>query len=258
MTATPTLIGSVRRALHLLDAVGASDRPVTAKSLARVLDLPLPTTYHLLRTLVHEGYLLKLHDGYVLGDRVDALGRRSPVQTALARTRPALAALRDELRSATYLSLYQDGEIELVDVADGPRMQRVDLWVGVHEAGHATAFGKCILSCLDTAARADYLARHRLVDLTPHTVTDRRALEQRLSLGSEISGEREEYLLGTACVAVPVRAPGVLGAVAISMPARRYTSAISGAAAMRRAANRLSRALAIAPNQAALTGPDAR
>lgn len=245
MAGTPTLIGSVQRALHLLDAVGASQRPATAKSLARTLGLPLATTYHLLRTLVHEGYLLKLDDGYVLGDRVDALGRRHPVQAALPLTRPALSALRDELRSAAYLSLYQDGEIQLVDVADGPGMRRVDLWVGVQEAGHATAFGKSILACLDPGSRADYLSRHRLADLTPYTVTDRRVLEQRLCISPGVSTEREEYLLGTACVAVPVRAPGVLGAVAVSMPVRRYAGAVMGAGPLRRAAHRLARALAI-------------
>jgi DNA-binding IclR family transcriptional regulator len=125
----------------------------------------------------------------------------------------------------------------------------------VQESGHATAFGKCILSCLDHGDRDEYLSRHRLADLTPHTVTDRRALERRLSLPtSEVSGEREEYLLGTACVAVPVRAPGVLGAVAISMPARRFGAAISGAAPLHRAAHRLARALAVTPGAAPARG----
>ncbi|PXY22641.1 IclR family transcriptional regulator [Prauserella muralis] len=243
MSEAPTLIGSVRRALHLLDAVGASERPATAKGLARALGLPLPTTYHLLRTLVHEDYLRKLADGYVLGDRVDALGRRDPRLTAVTRARPALAALRDEVRGAAYLSVYADGEIELLDVADGPRTPRVDLWVGVHEAGHATAFGKCILGCLDRPRRDDYLSRHRLVDLTPHTVTDRRLLERRLCAPGGVAADREEYLLGTACVAVPVRAPGLLGAVAISMPARRDASV--GTDALKRAADRLARAMVL-------------
>ncbi|MCK6210871.1 helix-turn-helix domain-containing protein [Georgenia sp. EYE_87] len=78
MAAQPTLIHSVVRALNLLDAVGAAGGPVPAKRLARTVGLPLATTYHLLRTLVHEGYLARTPDGYVLGERVDALAAGAP------------------------------------------------------------------------------------------------------------------------------------------------------------------------------------
>jgi IclR family transcriptional regulator, acetate operon repressor len=241
----PTLIGSVQRALHLLDAVGASERPATAKRLARSVGLPLPTTYHLLRTLVHEGYLRKLEDGYTLGDQVTALAQRGSVQAVLSRIRPVMRALRDEFRGACYLSLYSNGEIRLVDVVDSPEAPRADLWVGVHEAGHATAFGKCILSNLDAESRHDYLSRYQLIDLTPHTITDVRVLEQRLARGGDIFNDREEYLLGTACVASPVRLPGVIGAVAVSIPARRYESAAADVTPLRRAAHRVARAFAV-------------
>ncbi|MFD2470171.1 IclR family transcriptional regulator [Amycolatopsis silviterrae] len=243
MTAEPTLIGSVRRALHLLDAVGASERPVPAKVLARSVGLPLPTTYHLLRTLVHEGYLRKLDDGYALGGQVSELCQRTSLHTFLPRIRPALRALRDEVRGAAYLALYSDGDIKLIDIADSPAAPSVDLWVGVHESAHATAFGKCILSGLESEGRRDYLSRHRLADLTPHTITDSRVLEQMLVRCGDVFRDREEYLLGTACVATPVDAPGVLGAVAISLPARR--SGPAPVQSLRRTARRVSRALAI-------------
>ncbi|MEY3734892.1 MAG: hypothetical protein RL347_2251, partial [Actinomycetota bacterium] len=50
----PTLIQSVQRALHLVEAVSARQGRARAKELARDLRLGLPTTYHLLRTLTHE------------------------------------------------------------------------------------------------------------------------------------------------------------------------------------------------------------
>lgn len=52
----PTLIGSVQRALRLVEAMHAEGE-VTAKRLARITGIPLPTVYHLLRTLSHEGYV---------------------------------------------------------------------------------------------------------------------------------------------------------------------------------------------------------
>ncbi|MEV8154761.1 helix-turn-helix domain-containing protein, partial [Streptomyces fradiae] len=58
-TTAPTLIGSVQRALRLLEAVGAHADGAPAKQLARETGLPLATAYHLLRTLTHEGYLVQ-------------------------------------------------------------------------------------------------------------------------------------------------------------------------------------------------------
>lgn len=241
--AEPTLIGSVQRALRLLEAVAASADAVPAKSLARMVGLALPTTYHLLRTLVHEGYLRKLSDGYVLGPLATP-ATASTRQTLLPRVRPVLRSLRDEVRGATYLSVYSDGEIRLVDIADGPDAPCVDLWVGVQDSGHATAFGKCILAALPAEQREDYIGRHQLYDLTPNTITDRRVLARRLEHPSAIWADTEEYLLGTSCLAAPIRAGDLVGAVAVSLPSRRPVDA-THAAALQRAARRLGWAVAV-------------
>ncbi len=246
MALEPTLIVSVRRALHLLDAVGEAGRPLPAKALARRAGLPLATTYHLLRTLVHEGYLTRLDGvGYVLGDHVATL-LDGPAQAGrcAARRREILVTLRDELSAAAYLSVLTDGEIRLVDVADGPATPRVDLWVGFEDAAHATAVGKAVLAMLGGDERADYLARHGMADLTPHTVTDPRVLLHQLEARPALSVDREEYALGTACVAVPVPGAAEPMAVAVFVPAPRMAQVVGRADQLRRAAARLGLALA--------------
>jgi DNA-binding IclR family transcriptional regulator len=150
-----TLIRSVSRALSLLDAVGEAGRPVPAKSLARRTGIPLPTTYHLLRTLVHEGYLQRTDIGYALGDRIGVLS--ASLSIASARRHQLLQHLHDELHAAAYLSVLEDGEIRLTDVVDSPGAPRVDLWVGFHDAAHATALGKAVLSTLPQHQRREYV-----------------------------------------------------------------------------------------------------
>lgn len=179
----PTLIGSVQKALRLLEAVASSSTIVPAKKLARLTDLPLPTTYHLLRTLEFEGYLCKVDGGYLLGTA--AVARTRPArQELLARVRPVLRSLSEELGGATYLAAFEEGEIRLVAIAEESEAQRVDLWVGVHESAHATAFGKAILAGMDPAQRDDYLSRHDLYDLTPHTITSKADLARSLPAAS--------------------------------------------------------------------------
>ncbi|MFE2156502.1 IclR family transcriptional regulator [Streptomyces lydicus] len=212
----PTLIASVQQAFRLMEAVSAHEGGAPAQQLARKAELPLTTTYHLLRTLVHDGYLRELEDdGYVLGDRVDNLQSGGREQD-FSCVRPALASVRDDLSAAAYLTFYEGGEIRVAEIVDSPRAPRVELWAGFEDAGHATALGKCLLRELDDEARNDYLSRHPLADLTPRTITGRPELLQRLGASPRppIVTDMEEYTLGTYCVAVPVfrgQTPGALG-----------------------------------------------
>jgi IclR family acetate operon transcriptional repressor len=244
----PTLIGSVQRALHLMEAVCNHPNGAPAKLLAREAGVQLGTAYHLLRTLVFEGYVVRLPDGsYVLSDRVANLLAHSREQAALSRIRPALAMLRDEVHAAAYLALYQDGEIVVREIVDGPTTPRVDVWVGFHDAGHATALGKSVLASLDADTRADYLARHGLPDLTPHTITNPGRLLRHLQAagGDGVIMEREEYALGTACAAASVSDGSAIGAVGLSMPVHRIKSLELGGDTLRRTAARVSRALTL-------------
>ncbi len=247
MNTEPTLIMSVQRALRLLEAAGSHESGAPAKVLARQTGLPLATTYHLLRTLAHEGYLHKLSDGcFVLGDGVGALTAHSRTQAPLSRVRPALAALRDELGAATYLSLYTDGEIRIVEIVDGPRAPRVDLWVGCADSGHATALGKCILRQLAPSDRADYLSRHPLADLTPRTVTRPEALLHQLSgTCGPLVVDREEYSVGTSCAAVAISNGSCPGSLAVSVPAARTGDVNAAAGRLLAAGRRVSRALSL-------------
>lgn len=220
--AEPTLIGSVQRALRLVDIVANSPRPLPVKMLVSATGLTPGTTYNLVRTLIHEGYLASEHDGLVLGERfpgfhsgVDARG------IFLARVRAALKEVTDEVGATAYLSRYHDGEMHLVDIVDAVRNPRIELWVGLESSAHATALGKQILTDLTDEERLDYLSRHRLEELTPRTISDRRTLLTQLELSPGFAIDREEYSIGNACVAVPVIAPNIMASLAISLPADR-------------------------------------
>ena len=236
----PTLIQSVQRALRLLEVLAEHDGRARAKELARATGLPLATTYHLLRTCTHEGWLQRLDDGsYVLGHRIDVVRQHGTAARRVAHARPALEWLRDELGGAVYLARYVDGEIVVGEIVDSVRAPRIDLWVGVHDAGHATALGKCILGQLPAAERDDYFARHPLHDLTPRTVVDRRRL--RLPGPDDVALDDGEYAVGVCCLAAPVGTSGGIGAVgvvsspsAVGLASTRRT-VLAGAARVSRA-----------------------
>jgi len=220
------LVGSVRRALRVLEVVAAAGDGVTAKAVARRCGFKLSTTYHLLHTLVHEGYLVRLPNarGYGLGYRLTDLHRQLRSQLAVTpRVVDALTVAHRWGGTATYFSVLRDADVVVADVVDSPQMPRVEpLDVGFREAAHATAFGKVLLAYLPPARRREYLAGVGLRRLTGRTITGLDAFEEELATVrlTGIAQEIEEFRSDLACVAVPVRAAdgAVVGAVAASAP----------------------------------------
>lgn len=219
-TAVPTLIGSVQRALRLLEAVGAHRDGAPAKQLAREAGLPLPTAYHLLRTLTHEGYLRRESGVFLFGAAAERLVGGGTLRNRRSRMAESLSRWRDTIGAPVYCAVYREGEIELVAVADDPATPAVDEWASFRETGHAHAIGQCLLSRLDERAREDHLDRHPVRPLTRYSVRDRAALLERLRSLERMEPviERQEYALGTVCAAIPIAAGFTAAAMAISVP----------------------------------------
>lgn len=218
-TEGPTLIQSLQRGLRLMEAVGERGR-VHPKDLARATGLALPTTYHLLRTLVHEGYLHRIDDGsYVLGDQLQLVASSGQDGVVAPRVRKILRRAREEWRASVYLAMYDDGEIRITEAVDSTRTPPMDAWVGMDVVAHATALGKCVLAGLPDEARRDYLARHPLEALTARTTVDTDRLERELA--RPVAVDREECFYGIACLAVPVAGEGKLGAIGLAFPSQR-------------------------------------
>ena len=130
--------------------------------------------------------------------------------------------------------------MHLVDIVDAVRNPRVELWVGLQSSAHATALGKQILADLPDDERLDYLSRHRLEELTPRTISDRRTLLTQLEHSPGWTVDQEEYAIGATCVAVPVIAPGVTASLAISLPTDRAVVDRALVTTLQREARRLS------------------
>jgi len=216
----PTLIGSVQRALRLLEAVGAHADGAPAKQLAREAGLPLPTAYHLLRTLTHEGYLQRENGVFVLGVAAEDIGRAGARRRQRAHLSEALAVAGQELDAAVYFAVYREGEVEVVAVTDDPARPPVVEWVDFRTTAHAHAIGQCLLAQLDEATRKEHLARHPVQSITPFSVRTEDDLLHRLDTvrRGHAAYERQEYALGTVCAAIPVQVGAAAATLAVSLP----------------------------------------
>ncbi|MGW7050177.1 IclR family transcriptional regulator [Streptomyces sp. NPDC054887] len=231
------MIGSVQRALRLLEAVGAHADGAPAKQLAREAGLPLPTAYHLLRTLAHEGYLRREHGVFVLGEAAGRLAGTGARQNRRSLITDALECWRDAIGVPVYFAVYREGEIELVAVAERPSAPAVTEWADFRETGHAHALGQCLLSQLDDKSRRDHLSRHPVEPLTPYSVRDQGALLDRLAATERMRPvvERQEYAVGSVCAAIPITVGSTAATMAISLPVEQEHRLLPAVEQLRRA-----------------------
>ncbi|WP_425540932.1 IclR family transcriptional regulator [Streptomyces coeruleorubidus] len=242
-----TLIGSVQRAMRLLETVAAHEYGAPAKQLARETGLALPTTYHLLRTLVHEGYLRRDKGLFFLGEAAERLSSSGARQKRRSTVVDALAHWRDMLGVPVYYAVYREGEIEVMCVSDTPGTPAVEEWADFRETGHAHAIGQCLLSQLDEEARRDHLDRYPVQALTPYTVRDNHSLLRRLERVRRMEPviERQEYALGAVCAAIPLTLGTTAATLAISLPAHQEDRLLPAARQLQGEVGRLLGSLAL-------------
>ena len=233
--------------MRLLECVAGHENGAPAKQLARETGLALPTAYHLLRTLVHEGYLRRDKGLFFLGDAAVRLSSGAAEQKRRSTIVEALARWRDAIGVPVYYAVYQEGEIEVVCVSDTPGNPAVEEWADFRETGHAHAIGQCLLSQLDEDARRDHLERHPVQSLTPYTVRDGSSLLRRLERVRRMEPvvERQEYALGTVCAAIPITLGTTAATMAISLPVQQSDRLLSAARQLQEEIGRLLGSLAI-------------
>jgi DNA-binding IclR family transcriptional regulator len=233
------LLGTVRRALRVLDYLAESAEPVAIKQIASVLDLNLSSAYHILNTLVVDGYAARDERtaGFGLGAKAARLGhayaRNWPVHPQL---REAVRELGSRTNENAYLAIAAGPDVVISDIVESQQRVRPQ---GLHQGYsgdlHARALGKAVLAHRDTAFVREHFATHPPRRCTDRTTVDLAAIEAELTRvrNQGYSEDLEEYCEGVCCIGAPIFASDgmVFGALSVSIPAFRFWSARNSARA---------------------------
>ncbi len=222
------IVQSLTRGLSILELVAGHQAPLKAQDVAASSGLHMATTYHLLNTLVHAGYLRKDDGAFTLSSKVAELYsqydrhlRPSPASLAAMHR---LAAVSEE---TAYVSRWHQGDVTIAGVAEGRRAVRVTgLHIGVRGHAHARASGKVLLAFGPPDRLDEYLARTPLQPRTGRTIVEPAALRKELEAIRRrgYSIDREEFVEGVCCIAAPVLDGTGSASVAltITIPATRF------------------------------------
>ena len=203
---------------------------MTPKELAQEIDTPLPTTYHLLKTLVDLGALVKLErEGYRLGPAIGALSDSYLEQGEPLRIlEPAVRDLAKITGETTYMTAWRSGKIEVVVTVSSSRPVRVaPLGHGSQSYAHARASGKVMLAFARPSLREEYLYNNPLEKITPVTIDNSDIFEGELKeiVKRGYATDLEEYAPDVSCLSVPVLASGhLIAALTVSAPTIRFNT----------------------------------
>ena len=223
-------VGSVARAIALLDAVAEIDGGARVNELARRIGVNPSTASRLLATLEAGGLVERDPGGpYRLGLRLVALSDRVLGQLDVReRARPWLIWLVEETGETATLSVPGGGQAITVDFVPAPSSVVSLARLGRPSVAHATAAGKAMLAFGSLAEPAGP-GEHELTVFTERTITDPGALAEELerirAAGfAEAVGEREPDL---NALAAPVLGRGgeLVAILGLQGPASRLPAA---------------------------------
>ncbi len=253
---------SLDRGLTILELFDRETRDLNAKQIADRLDVSPTTVYPSLHTLTAHGYLqVDERKRYRLGLKLlERAGEVSSVLDVRAVARKGMEALSRNLRANTRLAVLHQNEVLYLERVEGGPDVTLGEVVGVSVPPHCTALGKVLLAFLPEVDRADVIGSLPLREITQNTVTSIDDLFKQLSAirRSGYGVEIEEFHLGGACVAAPIR--GSQGRVVAAISTSLFASRAQGAELETIArevvgtAQRISTKLGYAPNSHEIGG----
>jgi DNA-binding IclR family transcriptional regulator len=222
-------VGATARSLAILEHVAKSPGPVGVLDIISTLELPKATAYRLVDWFIGEGYLAREpgRKRIMVGSRLTSLAFGA-LAAAMGNSQPhvVLQRLVNKVNETCNIGTLINGEIMYLDRVEAKHWPlRLQFSSGSRVPLHCSAIGKLFLAFAPAARRRRLLQHLELHRYTEHTIVDPAKLEAELRQirKERVSYDREEFLNGVVCIAVPVlgRNGELLAGVAIQAPQAR-------------------------------------
>lgn len=203
-------VPALERALNILEYLAKASRPVTLKTLAEELSIPISSAFRLIKNLVNRGYV-KEHMGgqttYMLGEQISSLAVSHEQGISLqAKAAPYMQRLAAELKQTVQLAVMKNNTLLYIDQSSSPSNISVVAPLYTPLNVHTSAAGKILFSYLPQDQQIKCLQKMRFPRITEKTITDAETFvaETVLSRQHGYAVDLEEFSSGIGCIAVPI------------------------------------------------------
>jgi IclR family transcriptional regulator, acetate operon repressor len=243
-------LGATARSFAILEHVAQSPAPVDVLDIIGSLKLPKATAYRLVDWFVTQGYLAREpgRRRLIVGPKLTNLAFGA-LSSSMRNDTPhiVLQRLVHTLNETCNIGTLLNGEVVYLDRVEAEHWPlRLHYTIGSRVPLHCSAIGKLYLALSAAPRRRRLLQSLELRSFTGRTITDQMRLDAELRQirKEHVSFDREEYLAGVICMAVPVLGGNgeLLAALAIQAPEARMNveSARQHLSALRRTASELA------------------
>ncbi len=239
-------LGATARSFAILEHVASARTPVDVLDIIASLKLPKATAYRLVDWFVTQGYLAREpgRRRLIVGPKLTNLAFGA-LSASMRHDTPhvVLQRLVHTLNETCNIGTLLNGEVVYLDRVEAEHWPlRLHYTIGSRVPLHCSAIGKLFLALAASPRRRRLLQSLDLRRFTDTTITDGERLDAELRQirKEQVSFDREEYLVGVVCMAVPVIGKNgeMLAALAIQAPearmnvqtARRHLPALRNAA----------------------------
>ena len=202
-------VRAIERAFQILDSFDDAHPTRGISEIALAVGLHKATTHRIVTTLTNHGYLEHVPgtQEYRLGMQLADLGFRIIRRLDLRREAlPFMAQVAQQCEETCDLSVYDRGEVLVVEVIRSRHGHTLATAVGQHLPIHATANGKLFLATLPLT-ESDALLSRPLIAYTKKTVTAPELLRTQLEVirRQGYGFDDEEFEVGVRAAAAPIR-----------------------------------------------------
>jgi IclR family KDG regulon transcriptional repressor len=199
---------AVDRALDILEFMAAHPRPFGATELSRILEIPLNSTFRILKRLTERDYTVQdpVSGEYQLSTRVFTLGMSLYTRFELRqRARPHMEWLCRETQETCQLQVAHGEQVLVLDTVSPEVSFYLRVVPGSLVYYHPNAYGKAILAFLPEE-EVKRLLPPKLPALTRNTITLLVDLlpELERTRATGLAYDNEEYTSGIICIGAPV------------------------------------------------------
>lgn len=220
-------IKSLDRAMSVFEFL-SEDQGKSLSTLATQTQQSPATVYRILVTLEGRGLVEFDADTQLwhIGARAFVIGARYLRRTGLVeRAQPILRQLMEDTGETANLGVDRGGLVLFLSQVETDASIRAFFPPGTLSAMHASGIGKALLSQMSTAQFDRWFLEHPPTRYSPHTLTDRTALQTELANIHErgFAVDNEEKNAGMRCIAAPVfdMTQTAVAGVSISGPTSR-------------------------------------
>ena len=243
-------LGATARSFAILEHVASSRAPVDVLDIIASVKLPKATAYRLVDWFVTQGYLAREpgRRRLIVGPKLTNLAFGA-LSSSMRHDTPhvVLQRLVHTLNETCNIGTLLNGEVVYLDRVEAEHWPlRLHYTSGSRVPLHCSAIGKLFLALAASPRRKRLLQSLELRRYTDNTITDSARLDAELRQirKEQVSFDRQEYLVGVVCMAVPVTGTNgeMLAALAMQAPEARMNvqTARRHLPALRNAANELA------------------